>query len=162
MHKFRSFEKIEYHQNLHLNSYVKTNMTGRKSVPQNSLHFYLPESYTKLKFKENNSQQFTSPCNVNHGKMWRHNQMMLQPCAIEKSHMAVSHGQSLSHTGENVRNAYSSTTPDSTFAFIGGPCCPTLDFVIVFWIMITFYILWASLFCISLQLKKIYRFRIHF
>jgi hypothetical protein len=31
------------------------------------------------------------------------NQMTLQPCGIEKSYMAVSHGQSLYHTGENVR-----------------------------------------------------------
>jgi hypothetical protein len=29
--------------------------------------------------------------------------MMLQPCGIEKSCMAVSHGQSLSYSGENVR-----------------------------------------------------------
>jgi hypothetical protein len=27
--------------------------------------------------------------------------MTLQPCGIEKSHMAVSHGQSLSRTGQN-------------------------------------------------------------
>jgi hypothetical protein len=26
--------------------------------------------------------------------------------------------------------------PDPTFAFVGGPWCPTLDFVIAFWIMI--------------------------
>jgi hypothetical protein len=25
---------------------------------------------------------------------------------------------------------------DPTFAFVGGPWCPTLDFVIAFWIMI--------------------------
>ena len=31
--------------------------------------------------------------------------------------------------------------PDPTFAFVGGPCCPTLDFVCVFWTMITFNIL---------------------
>jgi hypothetical protein len=30
---------------------------------------YPPESYTKLKSKENNSQQFTSQSNVNHRKM---------------------------------------------------------------------------------------------
>ena len=29
---------------------------------------YPPESYTKLKFKVNNLQQVTSPCNVNHRK----------------------------------------------------------------------------------------------
>jgi hypothetical protein len=59
-----------------------------------------------LKSKENNSQQFTSQSNVNHRKMWHHNQMTLQPCGIEKSHMAVSNGQSLSYTGENVRNFF--------------------------------------------------------
>jgi hypothetical protein len=32
---------------------------------------------------------------------------------------------------------------------IGGPCCPTLDFVIAFWTMVTFYTLLASLFCIN-------------
>jgi hypothetical protein len=36
----------------------------------------------------------------------------------------------------SAEDAYSFTTPDSTFAFVGGPCCPTLDFVIAFWIMI--------------------------
>jgi hypothetical protein len=29
-----------------------------------------------------------------------------------------------------------------TFASVGGPCCPTLDFVIAFWIMIKFYTIW--------------------
>jgi hypothetical protein len=29
-------------------------------------------------------------------------------------------------------DAYSSTATDPTFAFVGGPCCPTLDFVITF------------------------------
>jgi hypothetical protein len=38
--------------------------------------------------------------------------------------------------------------PDPTFAFVGGPCCPTLDFVIALWIMITVYTLLTSLFCI--------------
>jgi hypothetical protein len=36
----------------------------------------------------------------------------LQLCGIEKSHMAVSHGQSLSHTGENVRKDV-----DNTYVF---------------------------------------------
>jgi hypothetical protein len=31
---------------------------------------------------------------------------------------------------------YSSMAPDPTFPFVGGPLCPTLDFVIAFWIMI--------------------------
>jgi hypothetical protein len=33
-------------------------------------------------------------------------------------------------------DAYSSAAPDPTFSFVGGPCCPTLDFVIAFWITI--------------------------
>jgi hypothetical protein len=37
---------------------------------------------------------------------------------------------------------------DPTFAFVGGSCCPTLDFVIAFWITIAFYTLLTSLFCI--------------
>ena len=28
--------------------------------------------------------------------------------------------------------------PDPAFAFVEGPCCPTLDFVCVFWTMVTF------------------------
>jgi hypothetical protein len=49
----------------------------------------------------------------------------------------------------SAEDAYSSVEPDPTFAFVGGPCFPTLEFVIVFWIMITFYTLLTSLFCIS-------------
>ena len=45
-------------------------------------------------------------------------------------------------------DAHSSAAPDPAFAFVGGPCCPTLEFVIAFWIMITFYTLLPSLFCI--------------
>jgi hypothetical protein len=48
----------------------------------------------------------------------------------------------------SAEDAFSSATPDPTFAFVGGPCCPTLDFVIAFWIMITFYTLLTSLICI--------------
>jgi hypothetical protein len=47
--------------------------------------------------------------------------------------------------------AHSSAAPDPTFVFVGGPCCHTLDFVIAFWIMITFYTLLTSLFCIQLR-----------
>jgi hypothetical protein len=36
----------------------------------------------------------------------------------------------------SAEDAYSSAAPDPTFAFAGGPCCPTLDFVIAFWITI--------------------------
>ena len=39
--------------------------------------------------------------------------------------------------------------PDPDFAFVEGPCCPTLDFAIVFWIMFKFYTLLTSQFCIS-------------
>jgi hypothetical protein len=28
--------------------------------------------------------------------------------------------------------------PDPTFAFVEGPCCPTLDFVIAFWLRLRF------------------------
>ena len=36
----------------------------------------------------------------------------------------------------SAEDAYSSMAPDPTFAFVGGQWCPTLDFVIAFWIMI--------------------------
>jgi hypothetical protein len=36
-------------------------------------------------------------------------------------------------------DAHSSAAPDPTFAFVGGPCSPAVDFVFAFWIMITFY-----------------------
>jgi hypothetical protein len=49
-----------------------------------------------------------------------------------------------------IENVYNFTTPDPTFAFVGGPYCPTLDFVIAFWIMIAFYTLLTSLFCIQI------------
>jgi hypothetical protein len=54
------------------------------------------------------------------------------------------------HSGcdRSAKDAYSSAAPDPTFTFVGGPCCPTLDFIIAFRIMITFYILLTSLFCI--------------
>ena len=45
-------------------------------------------------------------------------------------------------------DAHSSAAPDPAFAFVGGTCCPTLEFVIALWIMITFYTLLPSLFCI--------------
>jgi hypothetical protein len=45
---------------------------------------------------------------------------------------------------------YSSIAPDPTFAFVRGPCCPMLDFVFAFWIMITFntfvnFVIWYIL-----------------
>jgi hypothetical protein len=42
--------------------------------------------------------------------------------------------------------------PDPTFAFVGGPYCPTLDFVIAFWTMVTFYTLLTSLYCITKEI----------
>jgi hypothetical protein len=48
----------------------------------------------------------------------------------------------------SAEDAYSSAAPDPTFTFVGDPCCSTLNFVITFWIMITFYTLLTSLFCI--------------
>jgi hypothetical protein len=45
-----------------------------------------------------------------------------------------------------MANVYDkSAAPDPTFAFVGGPCCPTLGFVIALRIMIAFYTLLASL-----------------
>jgi hypothetical protein len=51
----------------------------------------------------------------------------------------------------SAEDAYASAAPDPTFACVGGPCCPALDFVIAFWIMITFYTLLTSLFCIHIM-----------
>jgi hypothetical protein len=48
----------------------------------------------------------------------------------------------------SAEDTYSSAAPDPAFAFVEGPCCLTLDFVIAFWIIITFYTLLTSLFCI--------------
>jgi hypothetical protein len=46
----------------------------------------------------------------------------------------------------SAEDAYSFATPDSASAFVGGPCCPALEFEIALWIMITFYTLLTSLF----------------
>jgi hypothetical protein len=53
------------------------------------------------------------------------------------------------HSGcdRSAEDAYSSVASDPTFAFVEGPCFPTLDFVTAFWIMIAFYTLLTSLFC---------------
>jgi hypothetical protein len=57
----------------------------------------------------------------------------------------------LAHGGcdRSTEDVYSFATPDPTFAFVGGPCYPTLHFVIAFWIMIAFSTLLTSLFCIA-------------
>jgi hypothetical protein len=47
----------------------------------------------------------------------------------------------------SVRTVYYSAARDPAFAFVGGPYCLILEFVISFWIMITFYTLLTSLFC---------------
>jgi hypothetical protein len=51
-----------------------------------------PESSTNL---ENNSQQFTSPCKVNHRKYMTSQSNDVTACEIRKSRMAFSHGQNL-------------------------------------------------------------------
>jgi hypothetical protein len=52
-------------------------------------------------------------------------------------------------------DAYSSMAPNATFAFVGGPCCHTRDFVFAFLIMITFDTLLFSLFYIHSSSKQI-------
>jgi hypothetical protein len=41
----------------------------------------------------------------------------------------------------STEDAYSEMAPDPTFASVRGPYCPTLDYLYVFMIMITFNIL---------------------
>jgi hypothetical protein len=49
----------------------------------------------------------------------------------------------------SAEDSYSSVAPDPTFTFIGGPCCPTFEAVIAFWIMITFHIVnFTILYCV--------------
>jgi hypothetical protein len=48
----------------------------------------------------------------------------------------------------SAEDAYTSATPDPTFAVVGGLCCPILDFEFAFWIMITFDTLLTLLSCI--------------
>jgi hypothetical protein len=63
----------------------------------------------------------------------------------------------------SAEDAYSSMSLDPTLAFVGGQCCPTFDFAIAFSIMITFYTLLTSLFCIrmyGLMIKSLWRPRI--
>jgi hypothetical protein len=55
----------------------------------------------------------------------------------------------------SAEDAHSSLAPDPTFAFVGVPYCPTLDFVIVFWTMVTFYALLTSLFSIWICVSNI-------
>jgi hypothetical protein len=56
----------------------------------------------------------------------------------------------------SAEDAYSSAAPEPTLAFVGGLCCPTLDFVIAFWITIAFYTLLTSLFCIRHKFSNLY------
>jgi hypothetical protein len=54
----------------------------------------------------------------------------------------------------SAEDAYSFTTPDPALVFVGGPCFTTIDFVIAFWILIAFYTLLTSLFCIAAKMEK--------
>jgi hypothetical protein len=60
---------------------------------------------------------------------------------------------------QSAEDACSSMSPDHTFAFVGGPYCLTLNFVFALSIMITFYTLFSSLFCILMKILKKVRVR---
>ena len=47
--------------------------------------------------------------------------------------MGLTAGLTSQHSAEDT---YSCMAPDPSFAFVGGLCCPALDSVIAFWIMI--------------------------
>jgi hypothetical protein len=53
---------------------------------------------------------------------------------------------------QSAEDAYSSMAPDSTFIFVGGPCCSTLDFLCF---MVTFnynfIYLYSTMTCVKLQ-----------
>ena len=57
---------------------------------------------------------------------------MADPIPFNKRECRGAHGW----CDRSTEDAYSSMAPDPTFAFVGGPFCPTLDLVIAFWIMI--------------------------
>jgi hypothetical protein len=59
---------------------------------------------------------------------------------------------------QSAEDVYSSSAYDPAFAFFGGPYCPTLDFVITFWIVVTLYTL-TSLFYILSDVKDAYKNR---
>jgi hypothetical protein len=54
--------------------------------------------------------------------------------------------------------------PDPTFAFVGGPWCPTLHFVIAFWIMIyvSHIVNFAILYNILEEAESIFNSIVHF
>jgi hypothetical protein len=56
----------------------------------------------------------------------------------------------------SAEDAYSSMAPDVSFAFLGGLCCPALDFVFAFWTLITLYTLLTLQFCIDLKNKAVW------
>jgi hypothetical protein len=60
----------------------------------------------------------------------------------------------------SAEDAYSSMAPDPAPAFVGGPCCPTLGFVIVLWIMLTFHTLLSSnfVFQVSDRIVQVFYF----
>jgi hypothetical protein len=54
----------------------------------------------------------------------------------------------------SAEDAYSTAAPDPTFAFVEGLCCPALEFLFAFWIMITYYTMLTSLFCMQKHLHE--------
>ena len=59
---------------------------------------YAPKSYINLKFKENNSQQFTLPCNVNHRKyMTSQSNDVIAVWDRKISHGCLTWAKSISH-----------------------------------------------------------------
>jgi hypothetical protein len=84
------------------------------------------------------------------------------PCWLWRLVIPYTYFRLRAHGGcdRSAEDACSFAAPGPTFAFVGGPYCPTLDFVITFWIMITFYTLLTLLFCIiSLIIKKLFILR---
>ena len=52
---------------------------------------------------------------------------------------------------------------DPAFAFVGGPYCPTLDFVCVFWTMITFDpLLLRHFICLHIPVLIMYNYKMFF
>jgi hypothetical protein len=69
----------------------------------------------------------------------------------------------MAHGGcdRSAEDDYSSEAPDPTFAVVGGPCCPTIDLEIAFWMIIThcYYILYLKRNNSSVTIKFIGDFR---
>jgi hypothetical protein len=61
---------------------------------------YFPKSYINFKFKENNSHQFTLPCNVNHRKYMNMTSQSNDVIAVwdrKTSHGCLTWAKSISH-----------------------------------------------------------------